>query len=459
MVRIPSAPAEKLPAKLDRVLNLGHIMTAAEDQIKKCTRESDKWKRVQEKYEEKCKRREEKLREKVERREEKAERREEKCSRRHHRRPVTVHATTSTSGGCPARPNQNSFLYQALDFLNYMMNPDNIMEHMPRDPADTEEGGSNEMRTEPMATKTTTEAVAPTTKPEQAKEAKEVTVKVDAKPDKAQEAKEKSDVEGEQATIGLENLAKPIIANAVPLGVEANNSIAANVASDSEVTIIAPLLEIKQLEEKSLEQQLAEKIEKLEADMKSRISSSNISYASSQESIDSDPDKEWTVLENDGEEDKGATALNTGAIPKEPKQDKATSTESESSSMTSSFKSADKPEKKSEQPKSEKKPTGSTPLNPISFENLGRELRAHIQQAAAQAQNIPQVFLPPGHYPHPTAPQPAAPRIHHQKPHINHAVETMIGMGFSNEGGWLTSLLESVNGQIPRALDLLQPHK
>lgn len=44
-------------------------------------------------------------------------------------------------------------------------------------------------------------------------------------------------------------------------------------------------------------------------------------------------------------------------------------------------------------------------------------------------------------------------------PHVNHAVHTMMAMGFSNEGGWLTQLLDSVNGDIPRALDLLTPHK
>lgn len=35
----------------------------------------------------------------------------------------------------------------------------------------------------------------------------------------------------------------------------------------------------------------------------------------------------------------------------------------------------------------------------------------------------------------------------------------MIGMGFSNDGGWLTRLLEAVKGDVSRALDMLHPQK
>lgn len=42
-------------------------------------------------------------------------------------------------------------------------------------------------------------------------------------------------------------------------------------------------------------------------------------------------------------------------------------------------------------------------------------------------------------------------------PKINEAIVTMTSMGFSNGGGWLTRLLENVNGDIPKALEKLHP--
>lgn len=44
-------------------------------------------------------------------------------------------------------------------------------------------------------------------------------------------------------------------------------------------------------------------------------------------------------------------------------------------------------------------------------------------------------------------------------PRVAESLATMMGMGFSNEGGWLAQLLENVDGSIINALDLLQPSK
>ncbi|EDV98766.1 GH13424 [Drosophila grimshawi] len=45
--------------------------------------------------------------------------------------------------------------------------------------------------------------------------------------------------------------------------------------------------------------------------------------------------------------------------------------------------------------------------------------------------------------------------VYHHDERINAAVHAMMAMGFSNEGAWLTQLLESVEGNIPAALDIM----
>jgi len=58
-----------------------------------------------------------------------------------------------------------------------------------------------------------------------------------------------------------------------------------------------------------------------------------------------------------------------------------------------------------------------------------------------------------------TAPPSVEPVANHPDPKIQIALQAMMNMGFSNEGGWLTSLLEAKNGDIGKVLDILQPVK
>ncbi|BFF94296.1 protein ref(2)P [Drosophila madeirensis] len=47
------------------------------------------------------------------------------------------------------------------------------------------------------------------------------------------------------------------------------------------------------------------------------------------------------------------------------------------------------------------------------------------------------------------------PIVYHTDERINDSIHAMMAMGFSNEGAWLTQLLESVQGNIPAALDIM----
>merc|ERR1711997_397910 len=71
----------------------------------------------------------------------------------------------------------------------------------------------------------------------------------------------------------------------------------------------------------------------------------------------------------------------------------------------------------------------------------------------------PSLSLYPTLTENPPADIPTAPVASHPDPKIQVALQAMMNMGFSNEGGWLSSLLEAKNGDIGKVLDILQPVK
>lgn len=109
--------------------------------------------------------------------------------------------------------------------------------------------------------------------------------------------------------------------------------------------------------------------------------------------------------------------------------------------------------------------TATVPVVP-PFSNNSLYPNAYALPHHGPLQPVPASFFPnplPMPFAAATVPNPFPQQefIHHppMKPYIADAVNKMMSMGFSNDGGWLTQLLVSKDGDIDKALDVLQPVK
>lgn len=155
---------------------------------------------------------------------------------------------------------------------------------------------------------------------------------------------------------------------------------------------------------------------------------------------DSSPIPDWAVVDAFGHIDEGDQTKHTGTIPK------TTASKTPSS-------------------------VGSADVQLPNYAILARDLEDHLHHTLkSQASQTP----------------PQVPIVHHPSklnketfcfingelffpfnkllffitfidPKINEAIITMTSMGFSNGGGWLTRLLENVDGDIPKCLEKLHP--
>ncbi|KAH8248985.1 hypothetical protein KR032_004926 [Drosophila birchii] len=118
-------------------------------------------------------------------------------------------------------------------------------------------------------------------------------------------------------------------------------------------------------------------------------------------------------------------------------------------------------------------PPTAAPQQPVrDFGQLGELLRQHMNEEAriaqttantqtAQVDTVSTSTSTTSVATNSVGTSPAAPEekrsvpVFHTDERINSAIHAMMAMGFSNEGAWLTQLLESVQGNIPAALDIM----
>uniref|UniRef100_T1DHZ7 Putative ia-2like protein n=1 Tax=Psorophora albipes TaxID=869069 RepID=T1DHZ7_9DIPT len=201
------------------------------------------------------------------------------------------------------------------------------------------------------------------------------------------------------------------------------------------------------------------------------------------------PEKKWTLIDipnDDADEDADATTGEQTKKSTETAEKVELAVEAAAAaSSTSSAKTPATPAASATYPEPDSASSANSNgrnSKPIDYEQLGKALKQHLeaekQQAASATTSSNNASAPPTPAAAPKettpppppkvvasapvaqqTPAPAASVSHSRRPHVNRAVDAMMVMGFSNEGGWLTQLLESVDGDIPRALDLLTPQR
>ncbi|CAO1353236.1 unnamed protein product [Diamesa hyperborea] len=93
------------------------------------------------------------------------------------------------------------------------------------------------------------------------------------------------------------------------------------------------------------------------------------------------------------------------------------------------------------------------PIFPLATTPANLKANRYSMQSSSQASAVSVATAPPP----PTVKFGPAVVQYDPNPKINTAVHTMMNMGFSNDGGWLTQLLVNVDGDIPKALQFLTP--
>ncbi|EAA14078.3 AGAP009928-PA, partial [Anopheles gambiae str. PEST] len=185
-------------------------------------------------------------------------------------------------------------------------------------------------------------------------------------------------------------------------------------------------------------------------------------------------EKTWTLVDipHDEDEEKQANAP-LDAIARLIEHDSSSSSSLGSLDFTkpspspkekkfSNSRSKDKQkEHKTKEPFSPK-PGGSGVAGELDYENYSKILADHLEVSTTSAGKEKKASTPPSSGPCSSSSDSAQRMdctVYSHRPHVNHAIHTMMTMGFSNHNGWLTQLLESLNGDIPKALDLLLQHR